>query len=480
MSPEEKKILVVEDESNMRRILSAMLSREGFSVRTAEDGVQALENLVSDPDQLVISDLRMPNMDGLELLGNIKRRGLRTELILITAHGSVETAVEAMKQGAFDYITKPFDADELRIKVGNAFRTHQRARLDASIKPEGVGRYNFVGMSPAVREICRVLDKVADSPTTILISGESGTGKELVATAIHENSSRRERPFIKINCAAIPENLLESELFGHEKGAFTGAVASKPGRFELADGGTLFLDEIGEMPKELQVKLLRCLQEKEFERVGGLRVIRVDVRLIAATNKELQAEVNSGAFRQDLFYRLNVVPLRIPPLRERIEDIDVLVPYFIARFNKRLGRQIVDVTPAVLDALRAYQWPGNIRELENVIERSILLSDEDVLDVDDLPQNVREAAGSAGVASTSALAGQSAPTGGSSSLKDVVKEHTRRVERHVIHQTLAETGGNVTKAAELLQISRKSLQMKMKEYGLRTPRSEGGGESSKD
>jgi DNA-binding NtrC family response regulator len=475
MSPDEKKVLVVEDEANMRRILSAMLSREGFAVRTAEDGLEALEQLASDPDQLVISDLRMPNMDGLELLGQIKRRGLRTELILITAHGSVETAVEAMKQGAFDYITKPFDADELRIKVGNAFRTHLKARLDASIKTEGLGRYNFVGSSPAIREICRLLDKVADSPTTILITGEPGTGKELVATAIHENSSRRDKPFIKINCAAIPENLLESELFGHEKGAFTGAVASKPGRFELADGGTLFLDEVGEMPREFQVKLLRCLQEKEFERVGGLRVIRVDVRLIAATNKDLDAEVAAGAFRQDLFYRLNVVPLRIPPLRERIEDIDVLVPYFVARFNKRLGRQISDVTSAAMEALRSYGWPGNIRELENVIERSILLAEKDVLDLSDLPPHIRPGGEAAGAA-----AREEVPLGAaaSSSLKDVVKEHTRRIEKHVIQQTLAETGGNVTKAAELLQISRKSLQMKMKEYGLRTPRPESGGEAA--
>jgi two-component system, NtrC family, response regulator AtoC len=471
MNPDDKKVLIVEDEANMRRILSAMLSREGFSVRTAEDGLQALQALAGDPDQLVISDLRMPNMDGLELLGQIKRRGLRTELILITAHGSVETAVEAMKQGAFDYITKPFDADELKIKVGNAFRTHQKARLDASIKTDGIGRYNFVGSSGPIREICRLLDKVADSPTTILIMGEPGTGKELVATAIHENSSRRDKPFIKINCAAIPETLLESELFGHEKGAFTGAVSSKPGRFELADGGTLFLDEVGEMPKEFQVKLLRCLQEKEFERVGGLRVIHVDVRLITATNKDLEAEVASGHFRQDLFYRLNVVPIRIPPLRERLEDIDVLVPYFVARFNKRLSRQITGLTPAAMAALRAYHWPGNIRELENVIERSILLAEEDILDVEDLPPHVHQQG--QGLQSREEAFVEGA---GSSSLKDVVKEHTRRIEKHVIQQTLAETGGNVTKAAELLQISRKSLQMKMKEYGLRTPRPEAGAE----
>jgi two-component system, NtrC family, response regulator AtoC len=481
MSLLEKKVLIVEDEANMRRILSAMLTREGFAVRTADDGQQAMQLLEGgEPIQLVLSDLRMPHVDGLELLRRIKRAGLRTELILITAHGSIETAVEAMKHGAFDYITKPFDANELRIKVGNAFRTYQHGETEASIKPEGLGRYNFVGASAASREIWRVLDKVADSPTTILITGESGTGKELVATAIHESSSRRDKPFIKINCAAIPETLLESELFGHEKGAFTGAVTSKPGRFELADGGTLFLDEIGEMPRELQVKLLRCLQERELERVGGLRVIRVDVRLIAATNKDLEAEVASGGFRQDLFYRLNVVPIRIPPLRERIEDVDVLVPYFVARFNKRLGRQISEVTPPAMAVLRAYRWPGNIRELENVIERSILLAEGDVLDVAELPPHVRES-GEAGTqalreAGTAAL--QAPEAGAAASLKDVVREHTRQIEKRVIQQTLSETGGNVTKAAELLQISRKSLQMKMKEYGLRTPRPEAGLEPS--
>ena len=477
MSTENRNILIVEDEANMRRLLSAMLKREGYSVQTVGDGRAALEKLQRESFQLVVSDLRMPRMDGLELLSQLKRQGLPCELILITAHGTIETAVEAMRNGAFDYITKPFDVDELRIKVGNAFRTWDKRQLEAKIKPEGMGRYNFVGASPAIREICRVLDKVADSPTTVLITGETGTGKELIARAIHENSSRKNNPFIRINSSAIPRNLLESELFGHEKGAFTGAVTSKPGRFELADSGTLFLDEIGDTPKELQVKLLRALQEKEFERVGGLKVIRVDVRLIAATNKDLETEVATGRFRQDLFYRLNVVPIQLPPLRERREDIDALVPYFIARFNKRLGRQITELTPEGLAYLRAYDWPGNIRELENVIERSILMADGEVLDVEDLPSSLRSSTPASSLASSSILNRNSSLSSSpiNPSLKEVVKEHTRRIEREVIQKKLGETGGNVTRAAEALQISRKSLQMKMKEYGLRNQRVDGGG-----
>ncbi len=469
MSSKASRILIVEDEANMRRILSAMLSRDGYKVETAGNGRQALELLGKGSFQLVVSDLRMPQMDGLELLSELRRRGMACELILITAHGTIETAVEAMKNGAFDFITKPFDAAELKIKVGNALRTYEKRQLDAKLTPEGADRYNFIGSSPAIRELCRILDKVADSPTTVLVTGESGTGKELVAQAIHRHSARADKPFIRINVAAIPETLLESELFGHEKGAFTGAVALKPGRFELADSGTLFLDEIGETPKELQVKLLRCLQEREFERVGGLKSIKFDVRLIAATNKDLEAEVAAGRFRQDLFYRLNVVPIHLPPLRERSEDIEELVPYFIERFNKRLGRSVEGITPGAMAKLRAYRWPGNIRELENVVERSILLADGHILDVENLPTFSRHGVSPASLGESSPLGAEGRTP---SSLKQVVKEHTRRVERHVIQQALGETGGNVTRAAEALGISRKSLQMKMKEYGLRNQRSE--------
>jgi transcriptional regulator with GAF, ATPase, and Fis domain len=310
---------------------------------------------------------------------------------------------------------------------------------------------------------------VADTPTTVLITGESGTGKELVARALHENSSRKARPFIKINCAAIPKTLMEAELFGYEKGAFTGAVSMKPGRFELADGGTLFLDEIGELPIEMQVKLLRALQESEFERVGGIRTLKVDVRLITATNRDLEKEIKAGNFREDLYYRLNVVPLHIPPLRERREDIPLLVEHIVRKFNERLKKQVGGVTPEALDRLRAYPWPGNIRELENVLERTLLFCDAPQIRLDDLPHELsaQHASSSAPPPPSPLPTGERPAMTGPTSLKDIVRAETERVERELIMRALDETSGNVTQAAKLLKISRKSLQMKMKEFGLR-------------
>src|SRR6187551_3072531 len=324
MLPERKQILVVDDELNLRRVLAAQLERDGYDIHSAEDGEEALAVLREHHIDLVITDLRMPKLDGMELLRRVVELDEELPVVMLTAHGTVDNAVEALKTGAFDYITKPFDQVEVRTIVRKALRTRDLSAADASRAaqaPQEGARYGIIGQSTGILELYAVLDRVADTPTTVLITGESGTGKELVARALHENSSRRDKPFIKVNCAAIPKDLMESELFGYERGAFTGAVGSKPGRFELASGGTLFLDEIGEIPNEMQVKLLRVLQESEFERVGGIKTIHVDVRLIAATNRDLKREIAASSFREDLFYRLNVVPIALPALRERRSDI---------------------------------------------------------------------------------------------------------------------------------------------------------------
>src|SRR5580700_92322 len=390
MLPERKQVLIVDDEPNLRKILSAQLTRDGYDVMTAEDGEQGLTLLREHHIDLVITDLKMPKVDGMTLL----RRALELEpelpIVLITAHGTIDTAVEALKSGAFDFVTKPFDKDEVRQIVAKALRTRELRGADATPVPTGRGvRFGIIGSSPGITDLYAVLERVADTPTTVLITGESGTGKELVARALHEHSSRKDKPFIKVNCAAIPKELIESELFGYERGAFTGAVTSKPGRFELANGGTLFLDEIGEIPIEMQVKLLRALQESEFERVGGIKTIRVDVRLVAATNRDLKKLIAAGSFREDLFYRLNVVPIRLPALRERAGDIPLLVGHFLGKFNDRLKKRVTAVDPEAMEALSAHAWPGNIRELENVIERAVLFCDSSKVRVQDLPPEVR-------------------------------------------------------------------------------------------
>ncbi|MBN2384114.1 sigma-54-dependent Fis family transcriptional regulator [bacterium] len=453
------RILIADDQLNMRKILQAILEKEGYEVSVAADGCEVIEFLTKDVYQTIITDLKMPGLDGLEVLERVSEVYPRLPVIMITAHGTIETAVVAMKKGAIDYITKPFEKDEIVQAVQKAVSTFRLSEQEVSDEVVYPGRYALIGQSKQMQEIYAIIDKVAASPTTILILGESGTGKELVAKAIHAHSLVKNKPFIKINCAAIPENLLESELFGYEKGAFTGAVTSKPGRFELAEGGTLFLDEIGEIPKEMQVKLLRCLQEQEFERVGGLKTIKMNVRLLAATNSDLEVEVQKGKFRQDLFYRLNVVPIRLPSLRERIDDIPFLIDYFLQKFNTKLGKQVVGFEDDARNMLMNYNWPGNIRELENVMERCILLSEGPKIIASELPQllsrNGRDPIET------------DHDDGTVPSLKEAVKKHTQRVERGLIIRMLQETGGNITKAANLLGISRKSLQTKMKEYNLR-------------
>ncbi|HVJ16774.1 MAG TPA: sigma-54 dependent transcriptional regulator [Polyangiaceae bacterium] len=469
MLPERKQILVVDDEPNLRRVLSAQLERDGYDVHTAEDGEQALGMLKEHHIDLVISDLRMPKIDGMELLRRVVGSEEAMPVVIITAHGTVDNAVEALKTGAFDYITKPFDQAEVRTVVRKALRTRDLSERDASrpiasAAPAGV-RYDIIGQSSSILDLYAILDRVADTPTTVLITGESGTGKELVARALHENSSRKDKPFIKVNCAAIPRDLMESELFGYERGAFTGAVSSKPGRFELASGGTLFLDEIGSIPVEMQVKLLRALQESEFERVGGVKTIRVDVRLVAATNSDLKKEIAAGTFREDLYYRLNVVPIRLASLRERAEDIPLLVEHFVAKFNARLKKTVTGTDEEAEALLRGYPWPGNIRELENVIERAVLFCDKSELTAADLPAEVR---GTSASGPPSPVPHKAADTPvGQDGLKEQVKAAMVRLERELIVRALDQTGNNVTHAARLLKISRKGLQLKMKELGLR-------------
>ncbi|MDX2053102.1 MAG: sigma-54 dependent transcriptional regulator [Polyangiaceae bacterium] len=469
MLSERKQILVVDDEPNLRRVLSAQLGRDGYDVHTAEDGEQAAEMLLEHHIDLVITDLRMPRLDGMQLLRRALEIDNNLPVILLTAHGTVDNAVEALKTGAFDYITKPFDQEEVRGIVRKALRTRDLSAQEASVslpRTPSDAPYGIIGQSQAIAELYAILRRAADSPSTVLVSGESGTGKELVARALHEHSSRAMHPFIKINCAAIPKDLMESELFGHERGAFTGAVGSKPGRFELADKGTLFLDEIGAIPVEMQVKLLRALQESEFERVGGIKTIRVDVRVVAATNSELKKEIGAGNFREDLYYRLNVVPIRLPPLRERVEDIPLLIQHFVSKFNARLNKQVQAISQAVENHLKGYHWPGNIRELENVIERAVLFCDGTTLELRDLPSEL-----GAGAlledADARALPEAVGSVGSGDGLKEQVKAATSRLERELIVQALKQTNGNVTHAARLLKISRKGLQLKMKELGLR-------------
>ncbi|HEX4476601.1 MAG TPA: sigma-54 dependent transcriptional regulator [Polyangiaceae bacterium] len=463
MLPERKQILVVDDEPNLRRVLSAQLARDGYDVHTAEDGAEGIQILNDNHIDLVITDLRMPKVDGMELLRRALKMDADLPVVMITAHGTVDNAVEALKTGAFDYVTKPFDQAEVRAVVKKALRTRDLAAAEATRPEHAVreARYGIIGKSPTILGVYAVIDRVADTPTTVLVTGESGTGKELVARALHENSARRERPFIKVNCAAIPRDLMESELFGYEKDAFTGAVAAKPGRFELANGGTLFLDEIGSIPLETQVKLLRALQEGELERVGGIGTIRVDVRLVAASNSDLKKEIASGTFREDLFYRLNVVPIHLPPLRDREGDTLLLARHFIEKFDARLGKTVEGFEPDVERVLVTYPWPGNIRELENVIERAVLFCDAPKLRLDDLPAEIR---GDRPAPPSVSPAQTTTPADG---LKEQVKAAMSRLERELIVRALEQTRGNVTHAARLLKISRKGLQLKMKELGLR-------------
>jgi DNA-binding NtrC family response regulator len=386
---ERSKLLVVDDEANMRATLRANLERKDYSIMEAEDGVEALEVLSKNDIPLVVTDLKMPRMDGITLLKTMYEKYPHIKSIMITAHGTVQDAVMATKLGAYDYITKPFDFNELESAVKRALASEESdqeprfaTNSEKNIKP-------FIGETSVMKEVMDVIQRVADSDSSVLVTGETGTGKELVAKAIHHSSSRSSRPFVAVNCSAIPATLLESELFGHEKGAFTGASSMHIGRFELANKGTLFLDEIGEMAPELQAKLLRVLQERSFERVGGSATIHSDFRLVTATNRDLESEVENGNFREDLFYRIGVIPISLPPLRKRGGDIVLLLDYFMELFSKKLGAEKKEFTDDALDTIKSYNWPGNIRELENMVERCMVLTKGQKIDIGNLPPKIR-------------------------------------------------------------------------------------------
>lgn len=377
----EKSILIVDDEPNIRRVLKAVFSKVGYSVLIADSGRKALEIISAERHlNVILCDLVMPDVNGIEVLKAVKEMDPNISVVMITAYGTINTAVEAMKLGALDYITKPFDMDEIKIIVRNAMEKNLLLQENEKLRRE-LDSYSqtgdMIGISGGMKDVFRMIERVADTNATVLLRGESGTGKELAARALHNNSRRREKPFVAVSCAALPETLLESELFGHEKGAFTGAISRKPGRFELADNGTLFLDEICEMSPGIQVKLLRVLQEREFERVGGTKPVKVDVRLITATNRDPEEEIKKGTFRADLYYRLQVLQITLPPLRERREDIPPLAEYFLEKFNKKNNRAVKRISREAMNLLKEHDWPGNVRELENTIERAVVLSDPD-------------------------------------------------------------------------------------------------------
>jgi len=452
------KILVVDDELNMRLVLGAMLKKEGYEVFSAANGLEALKAMKQDEMDVVITDLKMPKLDGMGLLEQILDQYMETPVIIITAHGTVATAVDALKKGAFDYITKPFEQDDLKNVISKAIKTRNLNKAELFLTRDDLDSYGIVGSSEGMLDVFETIKRVAPTQTTILVTGETGTGKELVANAIHANSPRKGNPLIKINCAAIAENLMESELFGYERGAFTGAVVTKPGRFELAHKGTLFLDEVGELPREMQVKLLRVIQDHAFERVGGLKTIQVDVRLITATNRNLLTDVKEGRFREDLFYRLNVLPIHLPALRERRDDIPALTDYFIDKFNKKLDRSVTGVDEKVLELFLRYDWPGNIREMENLLERVVLMTKGNVILLEDIPPEIKTNIEETSRLSQDVQAGQ---------FKDFIRSQTGEVEKQLIIRQLEECGGNVTHAAQQLGLSRKGLQLKMIKYNLR-------------
>jgi DNA-binding NtrC family response regulator len=449
-------LLIIEDEAKMRRLLELNLSEDGFTVYTAADAEAGLNTLRQEKIDLVVTDLKLPGMNGLELLQAVKRTNATIPVVVMTAYGTVETAVEAMKAGASDYLLKPFALEEMKLILRKELDFHRLREENRSLREALGERYRFqniVARSPKMQEVLATVERVAPTHSTVLLGGESGVGKDLIARAIHEHSRRAAGPFIKINCTAIPENLLESELFGYERGAFTGANTSKPGRFELADKGTIFLDEIGDVPGSIQVKLLHVLQDRQFERLGGTKTLKVDVRVIAATNQDLRAALEQGTFRQDLYYRLNVVPISIPPLRERKEEIPYLVDYFIARFARESDKPLTGITPAALKLLADFHWPGNVRELENIIERATALSTGTVIDVADIRLDISPPSPS------------TAPTG---ELTPFPPEGMtlEQFEDEIIREALRRAGGNKSQAARLLGLSRNALRYRLSKLGV--------------
>ena len=455
------RILVVDDELGLRQTVCAILGGEGYGVAAAPDGESALVELEREDADIVLCDVRMPGIDGLEFLERYRRTGRgRALIIMMSAYGDDEAAISAMQRGAYDYIAKPFRSDQVLLVVRKAVERERLRRTVAHLEEElsaARGSDEIIGRSPAIRKVLDVARKVARHPSTVLVTGESGTGKELVARLIHRASPRAEAPFIAVNCGAIPEALLESELFGHAKGAFTGATAERGGLFEEADGGTIFLDEIGELPQPLQVKLLRALQEGEIRRVGDNASRSVDVRVVTATSRDLDAEVAAGRFRPDLYYRINVVHLHLPPLRERGEDVADLARHFLSIYSTKLGIPASTLSPAAMRLLMEYPWPGNVRELENAIERAMVLADGGRIEPDHLPASIR-----APGAPVTATGNGSSPHG----IDLSVKRQTEALERSLIRQALERTGGNRTRAAQLLELSHRALLYKIREYEL--------------
>jgi len=449
-----ERILIVDDEEGLRRLLVRVLAKSGHEALAVASGAEALRQVAAEPFDLVITDIKMPEMDGLELLRQLKAFDPALPVIVMTAYGTVESAVEALRAGAYDYLAKPFEIDELKLTVAKALERERLLAENRYLLAELEGRYDFAGIignSPGMHQVFEMASSVAASNASVLITGESGTGKELLARSIHFNSSRKEKPFIVLNCAALSEGVLESELFGHEKGAFTGALATRKGRFELADQGTLFIDEVGEMTLAAQVKLLRVIQEHEFERVGGSKSIKVDVRIVAATNKNLAEQVKAGRFREDLYYRLNVINLHLPPLRERREDIEPLARHFLQKYVTETGKKIDEIAPRALSCLLAHDWPGNVRELQNAIERGVVLAKGRILTPRDLPQ---------GLQGGDQICLQLPERGGN--LTDILED----LERQLIVQTLEREQGSQTRAADALGIKRTTLRYKMEKYRL--------------
>jgi DNA-binding NtrC family response regulator len=456
------KILVVDDDRHQRDILKEILEAEGYQVEAAATGLAGLEAARARAFDVILTDLKLPDISGIDFLERLGGEEALPCVVVITAHGSIDTAVEAMRKGAFDYLTKPLEMDELLITLRRAFERQTLLRENRRLQQQlgqAFAIEQFVGDHPAVAEVLRVVRKVAESNSTVLIWGESGTGKELIARAIHYSSPRRERRFCALNCAAIPENLLESELFGHERGSFTGALSRKSGLFEEADQGTLFLDEIGEMDPKMQAKILRVLQEREFRRVGGKDTIRVDVRILAASNRDPEELIRAGKLREDLYWRLNVISIRVPPLRERASDIPLLAEHFIRKYNRLTGRRVQGVEPAALAALLQYPWPGNVRQLESVIERAVLLSEGDLLSRRDFPPD---------------LGATPMPLSRYDFQIPSAGFRFAEFEKSLLEQAMAQSGGSLTRAAHLLGMSYRTLQYRLQKYGVRGGRPERG------
>ncbi|MHC1698478.1 MAG: sigma-54-dependent transcriptional regulator [Geobacteraceae bacterium] len=455
-APEKKKILVVDDEENLRHMLQVVLGKQGYDVAGAANGEEALHSAQTSSYDFILCDIRMPVVDGPEFLRRALVSGIHSTIVMMSAYGTVDTAIDCMKLGAYDYISKPFKNDEILLVLKKAEERENLKEENRRLREDLAREYSFssiVGKTERMREIFSLVKKVCDFKTTVLVLGESGTGKELIARAIHFNSNRQKAPFVAVNCGAIPENLLESELFGHVKGSFTDAVSDKAGLFDQADPGTLLLDEIGEMPPFLQVKLLRVLQEGEIRPVGAASTRKVDVRVVSATSRDLAADVASGRFREDLFYRLNVFSISVPPLRERVEDIPFLVHHFLQKYSALLGKSTVRLSPDFLSCLMGYTWPGNVRELENCIERALVLCEGDCLEAECLPEKLRQGENFTG--------GAVLPSDEFS-----LKRASEMLEREYIRKALEKTGGNRTHAAKILEISHRALLYKIKEYGM--------------